>query len=94
MTMRIRQMPLEQKSMWESRFLRVFSILAMLSPHSQETLYTLARQLECDESQIRRDIAILKSCGLAVYVDGEGHVRIMAAGYKRIVSWMRLGGNA
>lgn len=73
--------------MWERRLGRLFSIVAYLSPHSQVTIEDLAREYEVDMKTIRRDLKILRSAQLGIFLE-QGKIKISRIGYRRIQSWM------
>ena len=79
----------DNRFIWEKRFQRVFSILVNLSPHSQETVESLAVQSGCDRAQIERDVSILEQSGLGIYIDDEGRIKLMHNGYNRVLMWLR-----
>lgn len=70
------------------RFSRLFSILSQLSPHSCVTVHDLAAEYEVDERTIHRDIEVLESAQIGVFVDEDHTIKIGRNGYKKIQSWM------
>lgn len=73
--------------MWETRIARLFGILSYLSPHSQITLNDMAQIYEVHRRTIERDIEILQSATLGIFMD-EDRIKISRMGYKKIQSWM------
>ncbi len=73
--------------MSEQRFIRLFSIVGQISPHSQVTVHDLATEYEVSERTIKRDVQILQDAKLGVFCE-ENKIKISRTGYKRIRSWM------
>ncbi|WP_372368040.1 HTH domain-containing protein [Candidatus Uabimicrobium sp. HlEnr_7] len=71
--------------MWNTRLLRLFSILGQLSPHSQTTVMDLVREYEVSERTIERDIETLSLVGVTY---NEGKITISRQGCKSISEWM------
>lgn len=75
----------------EKRFVRVFSILSYLSPHSCVTVHDLAAEYEVHERTIERDIEVLRDAQLGVFYDVDNTIKIHRNGYQKICSWMTAG---
>jgi predicted DNA-binding transcriptional regulator YafY len=79
---------MKKSQLSEARFKRLFQILAHLSPHSYDTIKDLSEKYEVTERTIQRDIEVLLSAELGVFVDEENRVRISRQGMKLIGHWI------
>ena len=65
----------------------MFHILGQLSPYSQVTVESLAREYKMSKSDVRKDVDIILAANLGVFLE-EDKIRISKYGYKRIRSWL------
>ena len=73
--------------MRDERFVRLFSILGQLSPHSQVTVGDLANEYGVSAKSIQRDVEVLQDAKLGVFVD-EKKIKISRIGYRKIAKWI------
>lgn len=73
--------------MWQKRISHLFHILGQLSPYSQVTVESLAREYKMSKSDVRKDVDIILAANLGVFLE-EDKIRISKYGYKRIRSWL------
>ena len=73
--------------MWQKRISHLFNILGQLSPYSQVTVESLAREYNMSKGEVRKDVDIILAANLGVFIE-EDKIRISKYGYKRIRSWL------
>jgi len=73
--------------MWQDKISHLFHIVGQLSPYSQVTVDSLAREYNMSKSKVEKDVEIILSAGLGVFVEDD-KIRITRHGYKRIRSWL------
>ncbi|WP_372368677.1 hypothetical protein [Candidatus Uabimicrobium sp. HlEnr_7] len=73
--------------MWQQKISHLFNILGQLSPYSQVTIESLAKEYKKAPRAIKKDLEILMSANLGVFIE-EDKIRISKHGYKRIRSWV------
>ncbi|BBM87215.1 hypothetical protein [Candidatus Uabimicrobium amorphum] len=73
--------------MWQKKISHLFNILGQLSPYSQVTVESLAKEYKMSPKDVRKDVNIIIAANLGVFMEDD-KIRISKYGYKRIRSWI------